>query len=113
MQKVPVAALTARLKKQKAVLSPAELPKGAPRARVLDASKLAGVVVDDGDAKRTGEWKLSSAMGPYVGTGYLHDGDADKGKMRVRFTPKLAKVLWKEQIKAPTNFFHLNQNVAP
>lgn len=90
VQKVSREKLTGRLKKQKAVLSPDEVParKGV---RVLDAAKMAGVVVDDEDAKLTGDWKQSSSLGPYVGKGYRHDGDADKGKLTARFTPKLSK----------------------
>lgn len=90
VQKAPVEKLLAALKKQKAVLSPVGL-KGGSTARRIDAAKMAGVVVDDTQGKLTGDWKHSAAVGPFVGSGYLHDGDADKGKLRVRFTPKLAK----------------------
>jgi hypothetical protein len=87
VQKVPAERLAARLKAQKAVLSPEGLTERA--ARGLDPAKMGGVVVDDPQATRTGAWKLSSAVGPFVGSGYLHDDNADKGKMRVRFTPRL------------------------
>jgi hypothetical protein len=88
VQKVSTDKLTKRLKKQKAVLSPDEVParKGV---RVLDPKKMAGVVVDDEDATLTGEWKRSTALGPYVGKGYRHDDDANKGKLKARFTAKL------------------------
>jgi hypothetical protein len=89
VQKVDVKALTARLKEQKAILSPDGLPGRASAVRRLDAAKLAGVVVDDAAAVLMGEWKRSSALGPFVGDGYLHDGDADKGKLRARFVPRL------------------------
>jgi hypothetical protein len=89
VQKVPMETLLARLKKQKAVLSPLGLTKGG--ARRIDPATLAGIVVDDPAAKQTGNWKESSATGPHVGTGYLHDGNENKGKMSVRFTPRLPK----------------------
>jgi hypothetical protein len=90
VQKVTRERLLALLKKQKAVLSPDGLPV---RSRVgrLDPRKLPGVVVDDTAAQVTGAWKRSAALGPVVGDGYLHDDDKDKGKMRVRFIPKLPK----------------------
>jgi hypothetical protein len=90
VQKAPVEKLLAELKRQKAVLSPVGLAKGSATRR-LDPARLAGVVVDDAKAALTGEWKHSSASSPFVGDGYLHDGDADKGRLRARFTPTLAK----------------------
>ena len=89
VQKVPMGKLLARLKEQKAVLSPLGLTRGG--ARRIDIEKLAGIVVDDPAAKQTGTWIRSSAMGPHVGEGYLHDGNENKGTMRVRFTPRLPK----------------------
>lgn len=91
VQKVPMEKLLALLKKQKAVLSPDGLPARRTFSRRLDPAKMAGIVVDDVAAKLTGEWKRSSAVGTYVGEGYLHDGDADKGKLAARFVPKLPK----------------------
>jgi hypothetical protein len=90
VQKVPADRLHKKLQAQKAVLSPAAVPSRAGSVKQIDPKKLAGVVVDDKDAKQTGAWRFSSSVGPVVGTGYLHDNNADKGKMRVRFTPKLA-----------------------
>ena len=90
VQKVSVEKLTTLLKKQKGVLTPVGFPVRATSQR-LDLGKLAGVVVDNEAAKVTGDWQRSTAMGPFVGEGYLHDGNEAKGKMRVRFTPKLPK----------------------
>ncbi len=89
VQKVPLDRLLARLKAQKAVLSPEGLPGSKGPRGAIDPKKLAGVVVDDEQASKTGDWKRSSAMPPFVGRGYLHDGNENQGKMRVRFTPKL------------------------
>ncbi len=89
VQDVVVEKLQAKLKAQKAVLSPEDLPKSAGAVRGLDPAKLPGIVVDDTKAEKTGAWVHSSATGPFVGEGYLHDGNQDRGKLRVRFTPKL------------------------
>jgi hypothetical protein len=87
VQQVPYDRLAAKLREQKAVLTPEE----AGAAPAVPKSALAGIVVDDADAARTGEWSLSSAAQPFVGSGYLHDGNAEKGKKSVRFPAKLPK----------------------
>jgi hypothetical protein len=92
VQKVEVAALQAKLRARKAVLSPAEIGAGAaaaPAGSRIETSVLEGIVVDDAQAARTGEWTASTSTGAFVGEGYLHDGNAEKGKRRVRFTPRL------------------------
>jgi hypothetical protein len=89
VQQIPVVKLLAKLKEQKAILSPEGLPKSGVGGRRLDASKLTGVVVDHSQAAKTGEWLRSTALGPFVGDGYLHDNNQAKGQMRIRFTPKL------------------------
>lgn len=88
VQKVPVDRLTARLAEQKAVLSPEGLG-GRPPVRRIAAKDLKGVVVDDLDALKTGDWSHSSAIGPFVGIGYSHDANMGKGTHRIRFTPEL------------------------
>ena len=57
----------------------------------LDPRKLAGIVVDDRQAELTGDWSSSSALGPFVGDGYLHDADQQKGSKTARFVPDLPK----------------------
>ncbi|MCX7825573.1 MAG: FAD-dependent oxidoreductase, partial [Verrucomicrobiae bacterium] len=64
------------------------LPPPVP-GRQLDPARLGGFVVDDTQARITGNWIESRSGSPYVGSGYLHDGDEDKGKKSVRFTPTL------------------------
>ncbi len=56
---------------------------------VLDPKSLAGIVVDDADATLTGEWLTSSVVSPFVGIGYAHDDNADKGAKSARFEAKL------------------------
>ena len=45
--------------------------------------------MDDTEAVITGAWTKGGAVGSFVGEHYLHDDNSDKGKKRVRFTPKL------------------------
>jgi hypothetical protein len=90
VQKMAVDKLQAKLKQQKAVLSPEGLAaKALPAAVRIDAAKLAGVVVDDEQADKTGAWTHSLSTGPFVANGYVHDNHEEPGKRKVRFTPKL------------------------
>jgi len=45
-----------------------------------------GIVIDAWDAEQTGRWTHSTYTGPFVGDGYLHDGDEAKGKKSLRLT---------------------------
>jgi hypothetical protein len=89
VQEVSVERLQARLKAQKAVLSPEGITKAG--ARGTDPAKLAGIVVDDAQATKVGAWVASSSTAGFVGEGYLHDNNEEQGKRSVRFTPKLPK----------------------
>jgi hypothetical protein len=75
VQDVPVEKLQAKLKAQKAVLSPEGLERPEASGQRIDPAKLGGIVVDDARAARTGVWVESSATGPFVGEGYLHDNN--------------------------------------
>jgi hypothetical protein len=87
VQKVDYAKLKERLLKDKQVL---DLPRSkGPRG--IDAKTLNGVVVDDEQAERKGFDATSSSVGPYVGTGYRHDGGTKDGKQSATFTPDLPK----------------------
>jgi hypothetical protein len=57
----------------------------------LDVRKLPGIVLDDPAARRRGFEHVSSAIPPYVGAGYRHDGGTDRGRQRARYTPDLPK----------------------
>jgi hypothetical protein len=59
--------------------------------RYVDPKSLKGIVLDDHDAQRTGDWGESSSVAWNVGTGYLHDGNANKGNMTVTYTPEIAQ----------------------
>jgi hypothetical protein len=51
----------------------------------LDPRKLPGIVLDDTQAERTGEWVVSDYSKPFIGEGYCHDGNAGKGQKSLRF----------------------------
>jgi hypothetical protein len=85
VQQVEYTKLRARLLADKQVLEFAAPP--APGA--IDPKKLPGIVVDDESAERTGFDAVSTAIGPYVGTGYRHDGGKGDGKQSARFAPDL------------------------
>ncbi|XZE52388.1 FAD-dependent oxidoreductase [Planctomycetaceae bacterium SH139] len=55
----------------------------------MDPLELEGIVVDDREAEKVGQWQLSAANTPYVAHGYLHDGNRGDGAASVRFTAQL------------------------
>ncbi|MFO0825484.1 MAG: DUF1553 domain-containing protein [Gemmataceae bacterium] len=84
-----VADLQARIKTAKAKLSknpdaPATFAKG-----VLAVKDVPGIVVDDAQAMKVGEWKTSTFNNTYIGAGYTHDGDAGKGEKTLTFDPEV------------------------
>jgi hypothetical protein len=85
VQEVDYAKLRDRLLQDKQVLE----WTGTTRPGGLDAKKLPGIVLDDAQAERQGFEGQSSAVGPFVGVGYRHDGGLDRGKQRARYTPDL------------------------
>ena len=63
---------------------------GRAARRGLAASKLPGIVMDDTQAKLTGDWVTSSASaGGGVDGSYKHDANADKGQKSARFELKV------------------------
>jgi len=66
---------SANLRKQKTI-TPADLP---------------GIVVDDSEAQKVGEWKESKMYGPYIGSGYVSDINEGKGEKTISFPAKLPK----------------------
>lgn len=91
VQDVPYAKLREQLLKDGQILEYAKAASDTsamPRGRVA-VQNLAGVVVDDDDAKLTGDWSASSSTGRYVGNSYRHDGDTRDGKFSARFEAKL------------------------
>ncbi|MCE9562542.1 MAG: FAD-dependent oxidoreductase [Planctomycetes bacterium] len=85
VQKVEYAKLRKQMLADKQVLE-FDTPK---RSDAIDPKKLAGVVVDDADAERKGFDTVSSANTPFVGVGYRHDGNKDRGKQSAKFVADL------------------------
>lgn len=50
---------------------------------------LPGIVVDDAQARKVGEWMASTSVDNYVGGGYVHDKNGEKGQKTVTFIPEL------------------------
>jgi hypothetical protein len=55
----------------------------------FDKAKLPGTVVDDGAATLKGFESTGHTSPGFVGDGYRHDGNAEKGAMTARFSPTL------------------------
>ena len=68
-------------------LSPSGIAKSGPIA----VSELSGIVIDDTQAKRVGEWSTSRHVKQYVGEGYLTDDDLGKGEKTLTFQPEFKK----------------------
>jgi len=87
VQDIDYAKLRARLEADKQVLA---WQKTAGRtAADIDPKPLPGVVIDDAQATLTGEWSPNDHSHPFVGAGYRHDANANKGKLTARFETKL------------------------
>jgi hypothetical protein len=89
IQKIDPKKLEERLQKDGQVLDFDSPPLSA--RIVLPKAQLAGIVVDDLDAQRTGFDASSSAHPIYVESGYHHDGNGAKGTQVARFVPDLPK----------------------
>jgi hypothetical protein len=62
----------------------------APKIARIDPKALAGLVVDDADGDKTWNWVPSNnAAARLVGTGYVHDGNRNKGDAFITFTPEI------------------------
>lgn len=60
-------------------------------SRSVDPESLKGIVVDDLQAKLTGEWGPSTSTGKFIGGSYRHDGNIGKGEKSARFQLKVEK----------------------
>jgi hypothetical protein len=85
VQKVDYAKLRAKLIEDKQVLD----WTGPKRPTGIDAKTLPGIVIDDEQAERHGFDHVSSSIGPFVNTGYRHDGNERRGEQWARYRPDL------------------------
>jgi hypothetical protein len=51
----------------------------------IDPQSLKGLVIDDTEAVKEGQWTSSTSMSGYVGASYLHDGNAQKGELSATY----------------------------
>ncbi len=87
VQKVNYEKLRARLLEDRQIL---EWKGAAKTAREFVAPKdLKGIVLDDTEGVKKGEWQESSTIAPRLGHGYAHDGNANKGELSIAFTPEI------------------------
>lgn len=76
-----------------------DVPYDTLRERLLAADQVLGdkpytfkgLGQDDTEAKLTGQWSNSTTRGNYIGRGYRHDGNANKGKATATFEIALPK----------------------
>ncbi len=66
-----------------------DLP-GTPRGPI-ELKAFAGIMLDDSDAKKVGDWTNSQFSKHYIGEGYSHDGNKDKGQKTLTFSPAVPK----------------------
>lgn len=91
---VPVQAVNYDALKQKLLADGQVLAWTGPvrkPAASIDPKTLDGIVVDDEDASRTGFAATSQVVGPFIGIGYRHDGNTDKGRQSIRFPVTIKK----------------------
>jgi len=82
--------LRARLLADQQILDPTQLPPTSDTAIPTPAAKLEGIVLDDTDGVKSGDWHDGSLRSSVrVGTGYVHDGNTNKGGCALTFTPEI------------------------
>ena len=82
----------AQLKKLNASLSAAkkrkaDLEKSVAKLKAGERS----LTIDDSEAKKIGVWKESTYSPGFVGTGYIHDDQSEKGEKYVEYTIKIPR----------------------
>ncbi len=83
---VSVAKVESEIKALKSKLDP-QSQTAFPK--VVAASSLAGIVVDDDEVEMVGAWTHSVFFKHYVGKGYIHDANKGKGGKTLTFIPKV------------------------
>ncbi|HZL90085.1 MAG TPA: FAD-dependent oxidoreductase [Pirellulaceae bacterium] len=87
VQDIDVGKLQERLKADGQILA----WTGPKVAGGIDPKKLPGIIIDDPEAEKAGEWSKSSSIAGFLGQGYLHDNNEQKGKLAVTFRVPLPK----------------------
>jgi hypothetical protein len=86
-QEAAIAAVAARIKAEKSRPSQVAQATQGP----LPVKSAPGVVVDDTNARRVGDWTTSTSSATFIGAGYLHDGNTGKGEKTITFQPELTE----------------------
>lgn len=81
VQEIDYVALRAKLEEQEQVLS-FEI-EGR-----IDPKILAGIVIQETDARQEGTWYKSTSGEPFVGLGYMHDNNVHKGRRIAHYEPE-------------------------
>lgn len=63
--------------------------KEEPNDQTLAARNLDGILVDDPQGKKIGDWVDSTRRERRIGEGYIHDDNAHKGELSIAFTPEI------------------------
>jgi mono/diheme cytochrome c family protein len=66
-------------------------PENHQPGKPIPITALPGIVVDDAEAKAVGQWKHSTFSRSYIGDGYLHDLNEDKGAKTLTFVPRIPR----------------------
>lgn len=64
--------------------------KHLAKVRTSANQSFEGIVIDDTQAEKIGDWTNSTISPNYVGAGYIHDGNKNKGETRITYKAKLA-----------------------
>ena len=96
VQKLPYSQLRKRLLAQGQVLELPDSSQLASASGSIAAKTLQGIVLDDADAKLTGNWSRSTNFKPYIEDGYVFSGEKDSktqgdGKAIATFRFKVPK----------------------
>lgn len=85
-----LASLQAELKQVSALIKKQQPESGSlPAGKPAAAADLPGLVMDDSAARMVGDWKPSTTYPNYIGQGYLHDKEAEKGTCTATFIPSI------------------------
>jgi hypothetical protein len=63
------------------------LESAATGARIAKHSEFPGIIIDDQQTRRIGDWQASSSVKAYIDDGYLHDKNQERGKKTVTYEP--------------------------
>jgi FAD dependent oxidoreductase len=92
VQDVPYSQLRPKLLEAGQILEHALSDGPQPKHKnAVDARKFPGIVVDDIDATKKGDWQVSTSSPNFIGHGYYHDGNLQNGMSSAVFETKLPK----------------------